>query len=115
MIDKSLSHNGCRIFVINFCFCYSLHYKCNYGGKDTKKKQIKRFFGKKSSFLVIMAPKIEKSAPKLGEDIPTSEKRALDWGEEIPNPEKRAADLGHKIPTPENLALDWGEDSPTCA
>ena len=103
------------LLLLSFLLFIALHYKCNYGDKDTKKKQIKRVFGKKSSFLVIMAPKIEKSAPNLGEDIPTSEKRALDWGEEIPNPEKYAPDLRRKIPTSENLVLDLGEDSPTYA
>ena len=76
-----------------------------------------------------MAPKNEKTAPKLGEDIPTLEKRALDWGHNIlttenlapdwgkilPDVHKRAPDLRHNIPTSENLAPVLREDSAHCA
>lgn len=76
-----------------------------------------------------MASKNEKSAPKLGEDIPTSEKRALDLGHNIltsenlapnlgkilPDVHKRAPDLRHNIPTSGNLAPVLREDSAPCA
>ena len=61
-----------------------------------------------SQTLLLFAPEVEKSASKLGQDIPRSEKSASDLGDEIPTSEKSASILGQGIPTSEKSALKLG-------
>ena len=72
-------------------------------------------FDSMSQTLLLFAPEVEKSASKLGQDIPRSEKSASDLGNEIPTSEKSASILGQEIPTSGKSALKLGHVYAPCA